>query len=99
MMKRRWYDLDPTLSLAISLIWNSDEETKSYCAKIITETLQAHNIQMDSGFGQLIKEFKRWYDDNKELSAAMDYLKEAPEELKRIIALDIIEHLQTSETK
>lgn len=98
-MKRRWYDIDPTLSLAVSLIWNSNEETKSFCAKLITETLQENKIRFSPGFNQALRKFTRWYDDNEDLSYAMEYLKEAPDELRKKIALDIIEHLQTIEIK
>lgn len=98
-MKRRWYDLDPALSLAVSLMCNSDDETKDYCAKFIIKTLQENNVKINEGFAQVIRKFTRWYDENKDLSIAMDQLKEASDELKKKIALDIIEHLQTVEIK
>ena len=98
-MKRRWYDLDPTLSLAVSLMANSDEKTRSYCAGLIMEFLNNNNIKPNNNLTSFIENLKRWYDDNKELSLAMNLLKNAPEDLRKNIALEIIEILQAAEVK
>ena len=37
---------------------------------------------------------RRWYDKNIRVSHAMEYLKHAPEEIQRQLALDIIEYIE-----
>ena len=98
-MNQRWYDKDPTLSLAISLIKNSDENTRHICAEKIIEIAKANNVEVKSGFFNIIATFHRWYDENNELSLAMEYLKEAKTNLRKIIAVEIIHLLQLSEVE
>ncbi len=87
---QRWYDKDPTLSLAISFIRNSSVEQQDEIAdRIIQKTsemgIKVNDIQI------LFK--RRWFDGNEKLSTAMEYLKKASDENKKIIALDIINFL------
>ena len=40
---------------------------------------------------------RRWYDKNVKVSHAMEYIKRAPNELRRELALDIIEYIEKIE--
>ena len=94
--KQRWYDLEPTMSLAVSLIHNADKEGRSECAKLIIKKANDFNIHIEKN--KLEEAFnyfrKRWYDKDKELADAFQYLKIMPFELQKEVSLEIIEKLQ-----
>ena len=98
-MNQRWYDKDPTLSLAISLIKNSDEKIRHLCAKKIIEIAKDNNVEVKSGFFNIMATFHRWYDEDNELLLAMEYLKESQTNLRKTIAVEIIQLLQLSEVE
>jgi len=92
---QRWYDKDPTLSLAVSFIRNASHEQQTEIAERI--------IKKTTEMGIVIDEIKilfhrRWFDENEELSIAMEHLRLASEEDKRIIALDVINFLTEIKT-
>ena len=94
-MKHRWYDIDPTLSLAISLLKNSTPQIKHLCAEAISKIASENGVKLPNDFFSKLKtSFKRWYDEDKELSQAMEYLRLSSEDLRKKIALELIELLQ-----
>ena len=43
-MQKRWYDMDPSVSLAVSLLENADEKLQLECADyIIEKAIENHN--------------------------------------------------------
>ena len=97
---QRWYDLEPTVSLAVSLIRNAHSETRSECADLITEYAQNFGVTIPNDiFSTFNYVLKRWYDEDKHLSQALEYLKYSPVETQREIAFKVIEFLEKSETK
>ncbi len=99
MNNKRWYDQEPTISLAVSLIQNSKQDTQLECAKLIKEKAQDHGVILQNNlFGAFNYVLHRWYDINEELSEAFGYLKAADDETRKQIAIDIISFLEKSET-
>ena len=97
---KRWYDLEPTVSLAVSLLRNSRPETRSECADLIIGYAQEFGVNIPNDiFSNFNYILKRWYDEDKHLSEALEYIKNSPEELQREIAFNVIEFLEKSETK
>ena len=93
---KRWYHIEPTMSLAVSLIHNSDEKQQSECAKLIIQKAHDFNIyieknKLEDAFNYFCK---RWYDKDKELADAFQYLKIMPFELQKEVSLEIIEKLE-----
>lgn len=98
-MHKRWYDIDPTISLSVSLIRNSNQETQVRCADYIIDKAKAFGVQNDDGglnnaFDYILK---RWYDKDKRIQESFEYFKSAPFETQKEIALEIINFLQFSE--
>ncbi len=94
-MKHRWYDSDPTLSLSISLLKNSSAKIKRLCAEAIIKIARENNIELPNDFfSKICISFKRWYDEDKDLLQAMEYLRLSSKELRKKIALELIELLQ-----
>jgi len=95
-LKQRWYDLDPTMSLAVSLMHDAAPEKQSECAKMIIQKANDFNIhipqnKLEEAFNYFCK---RWYDKDKELADAFQYLKIMPFELQKEVSLEIIEKLE-----
>lgn len=95
-LKQRWYDIDPTMSLAVSLLHDAAPELQKECAKMIKQKAKDFNIhipqnKLEEAFNYF---WKRWYDKDKELSSAFEYLKIMPFELQKEISLELIEKLE-----
>lgn len=99
-MHKRWYDIDPTVSLAISLIRNANEQTQVKCAEFIIDYAKQKNItlknnSLNNAFNYILR---RWYDKDKIVSEAFEYFETSPIEIKKEIALEVISLLQFSES-
>lgn len=91
--QKRWYDVDPVVSRAIAMLEKSDEELQTICAEYIIDKLKDIDFKMtlEEQYDYILR---RWYDKNIRVSHAMEYLKLAPDELRRELALDIIEFIE-----
>lgn len=94
--KQRWYDLDPTMSLAVSLMHDAEHSKQLECAKMIKQKAKDFNIsipqnKLEEAFNYFCK---RWYDKERELADAFQYLKIMPFELQKEVSLEIIEKLE-----
>lgn len=98
VMKNRWYDQDPTLSLAISLLRNANSDVRLKCADLIIAKAKEFKVVIQSN---ILEKFdftlRRWYDENPKLTEALEYLRYSNFSLRKKIALDVIEFLQMSE--
>ncbi len=94
--QQRWYDIDPVLSKAITLWEKTDEEFQTICAEYVLDKLKDIDFKMslDEQYDYILR---RWYDKNVKVSHAMEYIKRAPDELRRELALDIIEYIEKIE--
>lgn len=95
-MQKRWYDLDPTVSLAVSLMKNANEQMQLQCADYIITKAKSFGVKskenaLNEAFTYILR---RWYDKDKRIQEAFDYLKDAPTDVQRQIALELIEALQ-----
>lgn len=90
MKNQRWYDEDPTLSLAISFLRNAQQKSQREVAEKIIEKASSNGVLVNDLH---IVFQKRWYDEDERLRLAIEYLKNSSKEQRRLIALEIIEHL------
>ena len=97
-MHKRWYDIDPTVSLAVSLMRNSSLMLQYDCADIIVN--KAKNLGIDLSAGILVDAFnyvlRRWYDNDPKIAEAFEYLKLFSPEIQKEVALEIIDFLQNN---
>ena len=94
-MNQRWYDREPTLSLAVSLLQNSNTEIRHRCADLIIEIAMQNGIVLPNNIKNAIEYMlRRWYDKDEILSQALEYLKYSDENLRKKIALEVIDFLQ-----
>lgn len=99
-MHKRWYDIDPTVSLAVSLLRNANEQAQIKSADFIIDYARQRDVKLKSNtlndaFNYILK---RWYDKDKKVSEAFEYFEVAPVEIQKEIALEVISLLQLSET-
>lgn len=94
-MQKRWYDLDPTVSLAVSLMKSADEDSQLKCANYIISKSKNSGIHTKDALNEAITIImRRWYDKDKRIQEAFEYLKLAPIDLQKEIALELIAVLQ-----
>lgn len=97
-MKNRWYDKEPTLTLAVSLMKNESVNIQVACAQLITEKAKNLGVIRQNN---LLDAFNyvvlRWYENDERISEAFEYLKAASDEVRREIAIEVIEYLQKIE--
>ena len=99
-MNKRWYDIDPTVSLAVSLMRNANILTQYKCADLIIRASKDHGIDhseniLTDAFNYVLR---RWYDTDQKIAESFEYLKLMPEEIQKETALEIINLLQEEET-
>ena len=99
-MNKRWYDIDPTVSLAVSLMRNANVMTQYKCADFIVKKSKENGIDLTENiltdaFNYVLR---RWYDTDQKIAEAFEYLKLLPEDLQKETALEIINLLQEEET-
>ena len=97
-MNNRWYDKEPTLSLAVSLMKNESVNIQVACAQRITDKAIDMGVKRSPN---LLDAFNyvlhRWYDSDERISEAFEYLKAASDDQRKEIAIDVIEYLQKIE--
>lgn len=98
-MHKRWYDVDPTVSLAVSLIRNANEKTQLKCAEFIIDYAKQREVKLKSNtlndaFNYILR---RWYDKDEKIAEAFEYFQYSPSEIQREISLEVINFLQYSE--
>ena len=98
-MHKRWYDIDPTVSLSVSLMRNVDLQTQSRCADLIIDFAKQRDVKLKSNtlndaFNYILR---RWYDRDKKIAEAFEYFEVAPLEIQKEISLEVINFLQFSE--
>lgn len=98
-MHKRWYDFDPTVSLAVSLMRNANEQTQVKCAEHIIDYAKQRDIVLkNNNLGEAFNYIlRRWYDKDKTISEAFEYFQVSPHEIQKEISLEIINLLQFSE--
>lgn len=99
-MYKRWYDVDPTISLAVSLMRNANIMTQYKCADLIVKKSKDNGIDLSENiltdaFNYVLR---RWYDTDQKIAESFEYLKSLPQELQKEVSLDIINLLQEADT-
>ena len=100
-MYKRWYDVDPTVSLAVSLMRNANVVTQYKCADLIIQTSKENGLDMSENIltDAFTYVLRRWYDTDQKIAESFEYLKLMPETLQKEVALDIINFLQMEEAR
>lgn len=100
-MYNRWYDEDPTVSLAVSLMRNANLLAQYKCADIIVNKSKENGIDLSENIlaDAFTYVLRRWYDSDQKIAEAFEYFKLLPIEIKKEVALDIINYLKDIEAQ
>lgn len=94
-MKKRWYDIDPVVSKAVAELEKAEEYIQIRCADFIIDKLKDIefdiNLSLDDQYNYIMR---RWYDKNIKVSHAMEYLRNAPIDIRHQLALEIIDFIK-----
>ena len=98
-MNKRWYDIDPTVSLAVSLMRNANIMSQYKCVDLIVRKSKENAIDLSENiitdaFNYVLR---RWYDTDQKIAESFEYLKLMPETLQKETALELISLLQEEE--
>ena len=98
-MYKRWYDIDPTVSLAVSLMRNANIMTQYKCADLIVNRSKESGIDLSENIltDAFTYVLRRWYDTDQKIAESFEYLKSLPVDIQKNVALDIINLLQEEE--
>ena len=98
-MYKRWYDVDPTVSLAVSLMRNANILTQYKCADLIIKTSKDNGIDLSENIltDAFTYVLRRWYDTDQKIAESFEYLKLLPLDIQKSVALEIINLLQVEE--
>ena len=100
-MYKRWYDVDPTVSLAVSLMRNSNIITQYKCADLIVTKSKENGVDLAENIltDAFTYVLRRWYDTDQKIAEAFEYLKSLPLDVQKEVALEIINLLQEEENQ
>jgi len=87
---KRWYDQDPTVSLAVSILRNTSQVNQLHVAEILINNGKNLNIHIKK---KITLFSRRWYDYDERMSDAIEYFRFFPPEEQKKIAMEIIEYL------
>ena len=98
-MQKRWYDIDPTVSLAVSLMRKANIISQYKCADLNVKKSKDYGLDLSENiitdaFNYVLR---RWYDTDQKIAESFEYLKLMPEAMQKEVALDIINLLQEDE--
>ena len=94
MNTKRWYDQDPTVSLAVSIFRNANTKNQHLVADYIIQKGMENNIPFDkikSAQSTLLP--RRWYDFEEKVYIALECIRLSPHEIQKTYAIDIINYL------
>lgn len=96
----RWYDLEPDVYMAISMIEcappNAQVKYAEYIIKLVQEKDKDFEYIKNITKSNITNKYQRWYDKNETISRAFAYLKETKKELQKEISLSVLAYMNSA---
>ena len=94
MNKKRWYDADPTVALAINLLEKADDNLKSEISFCIVRKAKDFGIRIESDINtNFCFVWQRKGDTSSDFYQAMEYMKRMEAVSQKELALEILRKL------
>lgn len=96
-MNRRWYELSPDVCIVISKIELAREEDRTrYAKQMLLELRRAGYLPNKKIYLDRVRNYdmRRWYDNNKYLFLAFEYLKDAEQEVQKEVSGNILQYIR-----
>lgn len=97
-MKKRWYELSPDVCIVISKIELAKENDRTRYANVVLRELFLAGYKPDNDiYMRRISsyEMKRWYDNNRTLFMAFEYLKDSNNDVQSKVARNVLKFMET----
>ena len=96
----RWYDIEPEVCMAISMIECAKEDAQINYANFIIKEIKARDVEMqyikNSTKNNIQSKYSRWYDKNERISTAFAYLKGTTKQIQKEVALAVLSYINMS---
>lgn len=96
----RWYDLEPDVCMAISMIECADSYSQIDYAKFIIQQIKQKDKEMNyiknATRNNISNKYTRWYDKNETISTAFAYLKGTTKELQKEVSLQVLAYMNAA---
>jgi hypothetical protein len=95
-MQKRWYELTPDVCIVISKIELAQEDDRIRYAKQLLLELRKAGYEADRQvyLDRIRKyEMRRWYDKNRFLFMAFEFLKDANDEIQHIVVNKVLRYI------
>jgi hypothetical protein len=96
-MRNRWYELTPDVCIVISKIECAKEEDRTRYAKLILSELRMAGYEPNRQiYLDRIRSYdmRRWYDKNRFLFMAFEYLKDADASIKSTVSNNVLRYIR-----
>ena len=90
----RWYDIEPDVCMAISMIECADKKAQIEYAEYIIKLVKEKDTDMyyikNTTMNNIEHKYQRWYDKNETISTAFSYLKGTTKIIQKEVSLSIL---------
>ncbi len=97
----RWYDIEPDVCMAISIIECAAPDAQLEYANFIISRIKEKDIDMayiqNAAKTNLENRHTRWYDSNEIISRAFSYLKETSKDIQKEVSLSVLAYKNEKE--
>lgn len=97
----RWYDIEPDVFMAVSMIECSNPSAQIEYAEFIINQIKEkdkeHSYNKNSTMNNLDKKYNRWYDKDEILYTAFEYLKNTSKQLQKEVSLSVLAYKNSKE--
>ena len=98
MINKRWYDSDPILKEALELLRLQPDETKSDAKDFLLQLQEQVASEVIDHVYEIINTYQgkgnRWYDNDPMMLKAVELLRNAPANIQRVAALQLLMALE-----
>ena len=91
---KRWYDQDPTVSLAVSILRNASMQNQLLTAEYIIQKGLEYDFPIEKVKSQKIDLLpRRWYDFEENVYYALECMRLSSIDVQKTLAIEIINYL------
>ncbi len=94
---KRWYEMSADVCILISMLELAQNQDRERYAKKLIKELVSNGYEPDVDLYEKCKNLYpmgRWYDQDKDLFLAIEYLKDAPTELQQEAILKVSDYMR-----
>ena len=96
-MKKRWYEMSADVCILISMIeLSQSSDRERYAKKLISELTDLGYSPAPDLYDRCLEKYsmKRWYDSDKDVFLAIEYLKDAKKEIQEKAVAKVSDYMR-----